>query len=258
MKKLGLALGSGGARGIAHLGFLQVLQENDVKIDYVCGASMGAIVGAIFCAGVPLDKVLERVDRLKQMQIMNFDPLFFKNRGLLKGTKALAIIKEFLGDKTFADCKIPFCCSTLDLKSGHTVCLKEGKLAESAMASASIPGVFQPMEIGDYLCVDGGVINKVPVEMCRQMGADVVLGLDVLGEIDPVPAPRNLIDTIERAFLIMNFYTGQSERVQADKLIVLNQPEVDPARVDKLRRSYEIGLKSAYQHLEEIRALTAE
>ena len=257
MKKFGVALGSGGARGIAHLGFLEVMRERDIRIDCVCGASMGAIVGALYCMEVPMERILERIGRLRQMQILSFDPLFYKNCGMLKQTKALGILKELLGEATFADVKTPFCCSTLDLKSGKTICLKEGNLAESVMASSSIPGVFQPMKIGEYLCVDGGVVNKVPVEMCRAMGADMVLGIDVLGEIEPEPAPKNLIAAIERAFLIMNFHTGDTERCQADKLIVLSQPEIDPAKAENLMRSYEIGRETAVEHLDEIRELAA-
>ena len=255
MKKFGIALGSGGARGIAHLGFLEVLREEGVQIDCVCGASMGAIIGALFCADVEIEKVLARVEKLRQRQIMNFDVLFFKNCGLLKCDKSMAILTELLGDKTFADVRIPFCCSALDLLSGRTVCLREGLLRECAMASSSIPGVFQPMRIGEYLCVDGGVINKVPVEMCRDMGADVVLGLDVLGEIEPEPEPKNLIDTIQRAFLIMNYHTGLTERNTADKLIVIQQSEIDPAKAEKLMLSYELGKKAAKEHLAEIREM---
>lgn len=255
MKKFGIALGSGGARGVAHLGFLEVLKKEKIKIDCICGASMGAIIGALFCAGVGEDKILARIEKLRQKQIMNFDVLFFKNRGLLKNEKAMAILTELLGEKTFKDVEIPFCCSALDLVSGKTVCLQEGLLRECAMASSSIPGVFQPMQVGEYLCVDGGVINKVPVEMCRDMGADVVLGLDVLGEIEPEPAPKNLIDTIERAFLIMNYHTGLTERNTADKLLVLQQSEIDPAKAEKLMLSYDIGKRVAEEHIEEIREM---
>ena len=256
MKKFGIALGAGGARGVAHLGFLKVLSEEGVRIDCVSGASMGAIVGALFCAGVDIDRVLERFRTMKQSHIMNFDVLFFKNRGLLKSNKAMGLLEEYLGDLTFKDTKIPFCCSALDLKSGKTVCLDEGLLRVAAMASASIPGIFQPIEIGDCVCVDGGVVNKVPVEMCRKMGADVVLGLDVLGEIDPMPAPKNLVQTIERAFLIMNYHTGLTERETADKLIVFEQEEVDPAKVENLMLSYEIGRKAALDNLDEIRRMS--
>ena len=256
MKKFGIALGSGGARGVAHFGFLEVLKENGVRIDCICGASMGAIIGALFCAGVDREMILRRIEKLRQRQIMDFDVLFFKNRGLLKQDKAMRLLKELLGDLTFEDVKIPFCCSALDLLSGHTVCLQKGLLRECVMASSSVPGVFQPMKIGEYLCVDGGVINKVPVEMCRDMGADVVLGLDVLGEIRPEPAPKNIIDTIERAFLIMNFHTGLTERQTADRLLVLDQDEINPARAEKLMLSYEIGRREALAHLEEIRAMS--
>ena len=158
-KTLGLALGSGGARGIAHIGFLQALEEAGIRPDYVTGCSMGAIVGACYCAGLPLETLREVALSLKLSKIatLNINPI--RANGLLRFNKARQLLEEYLGDITFADLKIPFSCIAVDLAAGKVVELKEGNVIDAILASSSIPGAFTPAVIGDKTLVDGGILE---------------------------------------------------------------------------------------------------
>lgn len=253
--KFGVALGSGGARGIAHLGFLAALKQEGVMPDIVCGSSMGAIAGALFCAGTGEKEILEELRSLSMRRIAKLDPLFFRHGAIFKNTRALRVLTKFLADKTFDRLPVKFGCATLDLNTGKTFCLTEGQLAPAVMASSSIPGIFPPMKMGDMLCVDGGVVNKVPVDMCRQMGADVVLGVDALGDIAVQPEQKGIAQVVKRAFYVMNFHTGLCERGRADKLFVLPLEQFDPSKCDRLEEIYLKGKIFAQEHMKEIAVL---
>ena len=116
-KKVGVALGSGGARGFCHIGVLQVLAENRIPVDFVSGCSMGAIVGGCFCAGVPLEKLQETAEKITQMVVMDIN-ISVKNFGLIKGRRAVNVIKPLVGDTSIEECKIPFRATATDLTSG--------------------------------------------------------------------------------------------------------------------------------------------
>lgn len=191
-KRVGLALGSGGARGWAHLGVLQALREKNIQVECIAGTSMGALVGAFVAAGrePALRELAEALDwrRLRQF----FWEVSLSRSGLTDGKKLLEETRKLMGVTEFRELDLPFRAVATDLDSGGEVVLSSGNLLQALRASISIPGVFSPVCVGKRLLVDGGLVNPVPVNVARAMGAQVVIAVDVSPEIVPraVPAVR--------------------------------------------------------------------
>ncbi|NCA81501.1 MAG: patatin [Opitutae bacterium] len=188
-KRVGLALGSGGARGWAHLGVLQALREKNIQIECVAGTSMGAVVGAFLAAGrvEALRELAENLDwrRLRQF----FWEVSLSRSGLTDGKKLLEETRQLIGVREFRELELPFRAVATDLNSGGEVVLSSGNLVQALRASLSIPGVFSPVWVGKRLLVDGGLVNPVPVNVARAMGAQVVIAVDVSQEIVPGGKP---------------------------------------------------------------------
>ncbi|MDY0145075.1 MAG: patatin-like phospholipase family protein [Kiritimatiellia bacterium] len=178
-KRVGLALGSGGARGWAHLGVLEVLEEKGIAVDLVAGVSMGAVVGAFLAAGriASLRELALSLDwnRLRQF----FWEISLSRSGLTDGKRLLEETSKLLGVATFEELVVPLRTVATDLANGGEVVLTEGDLLQALRASISIPGLFSPVRLDGRLLVDGGLVNPVPVNVARDMGAQVVIAVDV-------------------------------------------------------------------------------
>lgn len=175
--KVGLALGSGAARGWAHIGVIRALEEAGYKPDIIAGCSIGAFVGAA-CASGDLDMLEAWVGKLTWQDVLKLlDPSWAG--GLIKGEKLIDFFRQHFLDHDFSALAIPFACVATDLANGREVWLKEGSVAEAVRASIAMPGLFTPVERGDRLLVDGALVNPVPVSLCRSMGADVVIAVDL-------------------------------------------------------------------------------
>ena len=157
-KTLGLALGSGGSRGVAHIGFLKALEEVGVHPDYITGTSMGAVVGAGYAAGLTVEEMKEAVFNLRLLDIITFSG----RRGGVSSTKKIReLLIKYFGDITFADLKIPFRCYAVDMISQELIEFSEGSVVDAVVASASIPVVFHPYEKDGMRLIDGGVLERV-------------------------------------------------------------------------------------------------
>lgn len=175
--KLGLALGSGSARGWAHLGILRGLAREGVRPDLICGCSMGAFVGAAVAAGEG-ESLAEWACALKWQEVIQLLDVSLKG-GLIKGVRLMEFFEGRIGDRSFLDLPLPFACVATDLASGREVWLKEGRLSEAVRASIALPGLMTPVLLAGRLLVDGGLLNPVPVTLCRAMGADIVVAVDL-------------------------------------------------------------------------------
>ena len=184
-KRVGLALGSGGARGWAHLGVLQALREKGIQVDCVAGTSMGAVVGAFLAAG-RVDALLDLALHLDWKRLRQFFwEVSLSRSGLTDGRRLLEETQNLLGMREFRELNLPFRCVATDLNTGSEVILGSGNLLEALRASISIPGVFSPVWVGKRLLVDGGLVNPVPVNVVREMGAQIVIAVDVSQGIVP-------------------------------------------------------------------------
>ena len=178
-KKIGLALGSGAARGWAHIGVFRYLDEAGIKVDYIAGTSIGALVGAS-CSLGQVDALEQFALHLDWRQILSFLDVTFPVSGLIEGKKISEFVRGHLKETVILEkMPIPFCAVATDLNSGTEVCLDTGDLLEAIRASISIPGIFTPVKSEGKLLVDGGLVNPVPVSVVRQMGADFVIAVDM-------------------------------------------------------------------------------
>ena len=188
-KRVGLALGSGGARGWAHLGVLQALREKEIKVDFIAGTSMGAVVGAFLAARreTVLRELADHLDwhRLRQF----FWEVSLSRSGLTDGRRLLEETGKLLGLREFRELDLPFRAVATDLSNGDEVVLSSGNLLPAIRASISIPGLFSPIRIGRRYLVDGGLVNPVPVSVVRAMGAQMVMAVDVVQGIEPEEKP---------------------------------------------------------------------
>ena len=180
--RLGLVLGSGSARGWSHIGVLQALQDAGLRPDVVCGASIGALVGAAYAAG-DLQRLADWVQSLGLRDVFGFMD-FRLAGGMLKGEKLIDFWRRNFSDFAIEDSPLPYAAVATDLHSGAEVWLREGSIAEAVRASIALPGLFTPvLQDGGRLLVDGGIVNPVPVSLARAMGADIVIAVDLNSDI---------------------------------------------------------------------------
>lgn len=193
--RIGLALGSGSARGWAHLGVLRALQEQGIVPDVVCGTSIGALVGAAYANG-QLSQFSDWVlglDRRKVFQFMDFQ----WGGGMLKGEKLVAFLRQHCEDREVGATLVPFAAVATDLHSGAEVWLRQGSVADAVRASIALPGLFSPVAREGRWLVDGGLVNPVPVSLARAMGADIVIAVDLNADIlrrhlQPLQGPESV------------------------------------------------------------------
>ncbi len=178
MKTVGLVLGSGGARGLAHIGVIRALEEANIKVDCIAGASIGALVGAIYAAN-ELDDFEAFVCALDWRAIVTYFDIVFPRSGLLEGDRIYELLSEHLKAIAIEDTDIRFCCVATDLVTSQEVRLQSGPMVDAVRASISIPGVFTPFTKADQCLGDGGIVNPVPVDVMRDMGADVVIAVNL-------------------------------------------------------------------------------
>ncbi len=179
--KIGLALGSGAAKGLAHIGVLKAFEEEGVPIYAIAGSSVGAVIGGAYASGVSVEKLETFAIRFGSKSRAGWmDPaFFFRGGGILKGDKIEGALRELTGPVSFSDLKIPFFPVTCDLITGKEVVLKEGDLQAAIRASFSIPGIFTPVRIGEHLLVDGGVVAPIPTRILREQKCDIIIGVNV-------------------------------------------------------------------------------
>lgn len=221
--KLGLALGSGSARGWAHLGVLRALQEEGIVPDVVCGTSIGALVGAAYATGQleHFSQWAQRLDRRKVFQFMDFQ----WGGGMIKGEKLVAFLRRHCPDCQVQATDIPFAAVATDLHSGAEVWLRHGLVADAVRASIALPGLFTPVVRDGRLLVDGGLVNPVPVSLARAMGADIVLAVDLNADI----LRRHLQPLGAAPGALAGAYGGAANRAGANALAASAALEMSPA-----------------------------
>lgn len=174
---IGLALGSGAARGWAHIGVIAALEKEGIRPDVVCGCSIGALVGAAYVSG-RVSELGEWVSSLEWRDVVGMLDLSFRG-GLIRGEKVLGHCAQHFFVDDFNDVDRPFACVATELASGREVWLREGRLADAVRASIALPGLFSPVERNRRVLVDGGLVNPVPVSLCRALGADIVIAVEL-------------------------------------------------------------------------------
>ncbi len=234
-QRVGLALGGGAARGIAHVGVLQVLEEHRIPVDCIAGTSAGSIAGGFYAAGISPQRMEELVRDLKWLKIAA--PTIPK-LGFLNFDKIMPWIQETLGgDITFADLRLPFAAVAADIVTGELVVINDGPLAAAMRASSSVPGIFTPLRYRERLLVDGGILNNLPVSIARRLGGDYIIAVDLIppGRVGG-KEPRNLLElTITSLYMLMR--STQADGLRANQVIL---PDIGHIGLAELHRADEL------------------
>jgi len=195
-RSVGLALGGGAVLGAAHIGVLQALEERDVRIDYIAGTSVGALVGALYAFGFEPDRMAEIAAGMDWLDVSAFEP---SRLGLLTNDGLGDLLTRALGDVTFEEALTPLAVVATDIGTGEAVVLDAGSVRDAVLASACLPGLFRPIELDGRLLVDGGLVANVPVDAVRALGAEIVIAVDLIaGRL--YRRPEDVVDVLSNAF----------------------------------------------------------
>ncbi|MEX0960078.1 MAG: patatin-like phospholipase RssA [Burkholderiales bacterium] len=225
--RVGLALGSGSARGWAHIGVIHALREAGIRPDIVCGTSIGALVAAAY-ATEQLDPLEEWVCKLTWQDVVGFLDLSLDG-GLIKGQKLFNHFRESFSDSKIEELNIPFAAVATDLRSGREIWIQDGSVLDAVRASIALPGLFTPVKRDDRFVVDGGLVNPVPVSLARAMGANIVIGVDLNADLLGRHPKREIAlskpsDDAEPSFLvklqsgITSLFSSSSDAKERDEM----------------------------------------
>jgi len=231
---LGVALSGGGARGLAHIGVLKVLEGAGVPIDVLAGTSMGGVVAAAYACGLgPAALEQEALHMSSLRRLLTLADPTLPRRGLFEGQKVREYLAERLGDRDFGELRLPLTLVAVDLNTGSEVHLRQGRVADAVRATIALPGIFMPVERDGQLLVDGGVLNNLPANVVRQMGADIVIAVDVAMSIGMISSiteslrqrryvPEGLMETVEVLYRSLGVMMAEIQRHRLAEA----QPEV--------------------------------
>lgn len=256
-KKIGLALGGGGARGLAHVGVLRVLENVGIKVDAISGASIGAVIGSAYSLGKSLDEIEEMAAHYsKKSHLAKILDFSFSRESLIKGDKIKHFFHEIYGNKTFADFMIPVRIVVTNLDSGEEEILHEGSIAEAVRASSAIPGLFPPVKINDHYYIDGGVVNPTPVDVLSDLEMDLIIGVDLVMKRQSDFKRPTIISTLIQSYEIIRTLATKYKVDSANKNIIILKPElrgaIDTFKFDDLTRFIKSGEKTVEEALPEI------
>jgi len=275
--EINLALGGGGVRGIAHLGVLKTLEENQIQISAIAGTSIGGLIGAVYLSGYSAVDLIERFTHVDQQKLFSYKR--GQEPALLGLGGATEILKEMLGDKTFADLPVPFAVTAVDVEEGQEITINEGPLVDAVLATIAVPGILPSRRWGGRLLVDGGVANPVPVDIARNLkpGHPVLavvlterVGQSFTMTVPEIPVVAPVVDYISRlritqALEIFMKSMDTGSKMLAEKRLELDKPEVlirprfgNMGLLDKIdvEEVADLGYQASQDKLDEILALS--
>ena len=243
--RIGLALGGGAARGFAHIGVIQVLEENGIRADLVVGTSAGSLVAALFASGKGGAELGRLADSMDETAITDWA---FPGRGLIRGEALARFVRDNTGGRTIEQMKLPLGIVATDLDSGQAILFQRGDAGIAVRASSAVPAVFQPVKIGSREYVDGGLVAPVPVRFARQMGADLVVAVDI--SLPPEGnATGDAMRMLLQTFAIMGRSINSFELRDADVVLRPKLANVGGADFSARKRSILAGREAALAQL---------
>lgn len=258
-KKLGFALGAGGSRGVAHIGFLRAMEEEGIKPDFIAGTSMGSVVGACYAKGLTTENMEKIVKKLKFSDIFDLSLNPVGNGALLRSQKMRKQLEKHLGTIKFSDLEIPFSCVATDMITGKSVLLndKEDDVCTAVIASSSIPAIFKPIQKNGMLLVDGGVLCRVPVNAVREMGAQIIVAVDVLGEIRKCDKKYNVFSVMTRLFEVCDceMVKYKMQEAKPDLFIEPDLGDMSQYKFKDIEFAIQKGYETGKQYAKEIKEL---
>ena len=254
--KIALVLGGGAARGFAHVGVIRVLEQEKIPIHMIVGTSVGSLIGALY-ASDPNSFNLEWLSfSIEKDDIFDYSVIYSK-MGPVQGERLEKFIQTKVRAKTLEQMKIPFYAVATDLNEGNTWVFEKGSVAKAVRASCSIPGIFQPLELGGKMYVDGGVTDNLPVDVARAKGADIIIAVNISKNIRN-PQVNTLIDVIMQSINIMGRELVIYKSRGYDVLIEPNVGDVGTTDFTQKKRLMDAGIQAAKQAMPKIRKLIEE
>ncbi len=258
MKKLGLVLGSSGARGTSYVGFIKALEEHGIKPDFIAGSSMGSVVGACYAIGMTADQMEKEVLSLKASHLVDLSFRPISNKAVLRSKKLVKKLDTYFKGRTFGDTIIPFTAVSVDLLSGKVYACKESdNLSLGVAASSTIPAIFKPIKMNGMTLVDGGVLCRLPIKEVREMGAEVVVCLDGLGDTRELDKDFNIITVLMRSYEMMDGVLT-NYRLNEKPPDLLIKPELGDMSQYKFKNfefAMEQGYRAGIENIEKIKEL---
>ncbi|KUO52416.1 MAG: hypothetical protein APF76_05115 [Desulfitibacter sp. BRH_c19] len=241
---VGLALGAGAAKGMAHLGVLMVLEEEKIPVHVIAGTSIGSVFGALYADNADLNLVAKMACTMRHQQFVD---IVLPKMGLIKGEKIEELFKVITKNKNFNELAKPFFAIAADIETGEEVVINTGKVADALRASVSIPGIFKPKRIANRLLVDGAVKNHVPINILRLQGADYIIAVDVRfgGRIGGKHNVQTIFDVILMSLEITHFEHVQRLCHECNALIQPDLSHISPTRFDRAEECIELGIGEA-------------
>jgi NTE family protein len=232
---LGIVFGGGAARGFAHIGVIQVLEEAGLQAQYVSGCSVGSLIAALYCGGYSSGELIEIARSMKWKKLVTFR---LRQGGMFIPDKLEELIDDLLQAKDFKDLQIPLGLTAVDIGTGEQVVLHAGSVSRAARASSTVPGFFVPIEIEGRLLIDGGMVNSLPGDVVKRMGADVVLGINLNGSrVGSGRRPKRAGQIVKNT---MNILVNNNLQIGKPYIDVLVSPEVGTYAYGNLRPRLEL------------------
>ena len=251
--RIGLALGGGAARGFAHIGVIQALEESGLRPDLVVGTSAGSLVAALYASGKRPAELVQLADAMDESAITDWA---FPGRGLIRGEALARFVREHTGGRTIEAMAVPLGIVATDLDSGAPILFQRGDTGMAVRASSAVPAVFQPVRIGAREYVDGGLVSPVPVRFARQMGAELVIAVDISAAPDG-NATGDAMRMLLQTFAIMGRSINNFELRDADVVLRPRLPGVSGADFAARKKSIQAGREATLAALAELRSKLA-
>lgn len=245
--RIGLALGGGATRGIAHIGVIRAFEENNIHFDFIAGTSVGSIIGAMLADGKSSSEMLEIAKSLKVKDIRR-SKFFMPSK--TDGIQSL--ILDSIGDKDIKELKTPYCAVAVDLITGNEIVFTKGNLAKIVAGSCAVPGVFAPVEYEDMHLADGGLQNNIPSDVPRFFGCDYVVAVDVNSTRGEGTPSTKLIDVLKATIRIMSKSNSVKGYINADVVITPSMAKYKSTKIDEIDAMYMEGYSAGREAVSDI------
>ncbi|WP_374353021.1 patatin-like phospholipase family protein [Chitinimonas sp.] len=252
--RIGIALGGGAAKGFAHIGVIKVLEGQGLTPEFVAGTSAGSVVGALYASGLNGFALQEQSFALDEGQVRD---LTVGGGGLVKGEKLQDYVNQLINNRPIEKLAKPFAAVSTELDTGQRIAFRRGNTGQAVRASCSIPGVFQPTQIGSKRYVDGGVVSPVPVDAARELGADLVIAVDISSKANNGKPADGVLSILNQTVVIMGQKLGEQELARADVVIRPRVGKIGAADFDQKHSAILEGEKAAQSALPAIREAIA-
>jgi len=251
--KIAVVLGAGASKGFAHIGVLKVLEAQKVPVHMVVGTSAGSLVGSLYASGKTAFELQDIAMKMERDKVIDYDWKVWKG-GLIKGEKLENFINASVNNTPIEKLKIPYYAVATNANTGEEMVFGKGNTGIAVHASCSVPGVFQPVRIGNNTYVDGGLVSAVAVDVARRFGADVVIAVDISGGLDK-NSPSGMMDTMGKSVNIMYMRNINAQLKNADVVIRPNVKDIGSTEMEKFNQAIFEGEKAATTAMPEIRKI---